>query len=381
MKGPGRQHAGSDLVRYATSDADGTSVDCSVDVDLQFKRIMIVDDEEANRVILKGILQRGGFTQIMALEDPRQAVERFLSFEPDLLIVDYHMPGVTGLALMDRLQPHLPEYFPILMLTADVRQELREQALASGAKDFLNKPVNAAEVQLRVRNLLEARHFHGELQKQNERLEEKVSARTEQLERTQIEMLVRLAKAAEFRDDETGDHIWRVAHTSALIGRELGLDPERVELLLRAARLHDVGKIGIPDGILLKPRGVTAAEFAVIQSHTTIGGDLLSGGTTPLIQMAEVIARTHHERWDGAGYPEGLEGEDIPLEGRILAVADAFDALTHDRAHRRAVSHQAAVEEIQAHRGRQFDPQVVDAFLAIEARGELITEPIANAVG
>lgn len=349
-----------------------------MDVDLQLKRIMIVDDEEANRLILKGILHRGGFTQIVALEDPRQAVERFLAFEPDLLIVDYHMPGVTGLDLIERLRPHLPAYFPILMLTADERVELREDALASGAKDFLTKPVNPTEVRLRVRNLLEARHFHGLLAEQNERLEEKVAARTEQLERAQIEMLVRLAKAAEFRDDETGEHILRVSQTTALIARELGMDAERVELLLRAARLHDVGKIGIPDGILLKPRALTDAEYAVVRTHTTIGADLLSGGSTPLIQMAEVIARTHHERWDGTGYPQGLEGEEIPLEGRILAVADAFDALTHDRAHRRAVTMRTAVEEIVAHRGRQFDPQVVDAFLAIEARGELITEPMAR---
>jgi putative two-component system response regulator len=345
-------------------------------VDVQMKRILLVEDEESTRVLLKGILQRAGFTQVAALEDPRKTVERFLSYRPDLIIIDYHMPLMTGLQAIELLRPHLPEYFPILMLTADERPELRQTALASGAKDFLTKPVNAIEVELRIRNLLEARHFHSLLEEQNERLEEMVMARTEQLEHAQIEMLVRLAKAAEFRDDESGEHVWRVAHTSAAIAREMGMDEDEVNLLLRAARLHDVGKIGIPDGILLKPTLVTDAEFAVIKTHTEIGADLLSGGRTPLMQMAEVIARTHHERWDGTGYPNGLKGAAIPLVGRILAVADTFDALTHDRIHRRAVTIQEAVDEIVAHRGRQFDPEVVDAFLAIEARGELITEPL-----
>lgn len=348
-------------------------------IDLQMKRILIVEDEEANRVLLKNILQRAGFTQVSALEDPRQTVERFQSFEPDLIIIDHHMPVMTGLDVISLLQPHLPEYFPILMLTADERPELREKALASGAKDFLNKPVNSIEVKLRIRNLLEARHFHSLLKDQNEHLEEIVTARTEELEHAQIEMLVRLAKAAEFRDDESGEHVWRVAHTSAMIARELGMPDAQVELLLRAARLHDVGKIGIPDGILLKPSKVTDAEFAVIQTHTTIGADLLSGGRTPLMKMAESIARTHHERWDGTGYPRGLAKEEIPLVARILAVADTFDALTHDRIHRRAVTVQEAVDEIVAHRGGQFDPAVVDAFLTIEARGELITDPLPGA--
>lgn len=348
-------------------------------IDLQMKRILLVEDEEANRVLLKNILQRAGFTQVEALEDPRQTVECFLDFDPDLIIIDHHMPVMTGMDVISLLKPHLPEYFPILMLTADERPELRQKALASGAKDFLNKPVNATEVELRIRNLLEARHFHSLLQEQNERLEEIVSERTAELEHAQIEMLVRLAKAAEFRDDESGEHVWRVAHTSAMIAREMAMDENQVELLLRAARLHDVGKIAIPDGILLKPTRVTEAEFAVIKTHTTIGADLLSGGLTPLMKMAEVIARTHHERWDGTGYPNQLQGSDIPLVARILAVADTFDALTHDRIHRRAVIMREAVDEIAAHRGQQFDPSVVDAFLSIEARGELITDPLPGA--
>lgn len=347
--------------------------------DMQNKRVLVVEDEEANLVLLTGILKRGGFDDVRTLQDPRRTVEVFREYRPDIIVIDHHMPVMTGLDVIKLLRPHLPEYFPILMLTADDRQELRESALASGAKDFVTKPFNPTEVQLRVRNLLEARHFQQLLKAQNERLEEMVQARTSQLESAQIEMLVRLAKAAEFRDDESGEHVWRVAHTSAAIARELGRDPEEVDLLLRAARLHDVGKIAIPDGILLKPGRVTEAEFAVIKAHTSVGADLLSGGHSPLIKMAEVIALTHHERWDGTGYPQGLRGEEIPIVGRILAVADTFDALTHDRIHRRAVSVKEAVDEIVAYRGTQFDPAVVDAFLAIERRGELITDRLPGA--
>lgn len=338
--------------------------------------ILIVDDEETNVVLLKAILQRAGFTQLTAIMDPRKAVERFTSVEPDLLILDYRMPHLNGLEVMEELQGYLPAetYFPILMLTADDRTELREKALAQGARDFLTKPLNSNEVLLRVRNLLEARRFHLQLQDQNERLERMVRERTQQLENTQIEMLIRLAKAAEYRDDESGEHVWRVARTTALLAREIGLPPEEVELLLRAARLHDVGKIAIPDGILLKPGRLTPQEYEVVKSHTTVGANLLSGGQSELIRKAEVIALTHHERWDGTGYPRGLRGEEIPIEGRLLAVADAFDALTHDRLHRDACSPAEAAVEIQRQRGLQFDPAVVDAFMRLFDHGIITSE-------
>ncbi|MEJ2291447.1 MAG: HD domain-containing protein [Deinococcales bacterium] len=187
-------------------------------------------------------------------------------------------------------------------------------------------------------------------------------------------MLIRLAKAAEYRDDDTGEHTWRVARTCALLGQELGLGAEAVDLVLRAARLHDVGKIAIPDGILLKPGALTEAEFEVVKGHARAGAELLSGGRSPLMKLAETIALTHHERWDGTGYPLGLAGDSIPIESRLLAVADTFDALTHDRIHRKAVSPERAVAEIRSQSGKQFDPRVVDAFLLLYERGELITD-------
>jgi len=221
---------------------------------------------------------------------------------------------------------------------------------------------------------LEARYFHQQLANQNERLEDMVRDRTAKLENAQVEMLIRLAKAAEYRDDDTGEHTWRVARTTSLLATELGLPPATADLLVRAARLHDVGKIAIPDGILLKPGRLTEAEFEVVKQHARAGAELLSGGQSPLVQLAETIALTHHERWDGLGYPQGLAGDAIPLEARLLAVADTFDALTHDRIHRKAVSPERAVEVIRENMGKQFDPRVVDAFLVLYARGELITD-------
>ena len=345
-------------------------------MELHHKNIVIVDDEEANIVILKGILQRAGYKQIIAFQDARLFFERFHVIQPDLMLLDFHMPHISGFEVMSWIHEQLPEdaYFPVLMLTADSRTEIKQKALSSGAKDFLTKPYDRTEVLLRIQNLLEARHFHQQLMMQNEWLEKKVKQRTVQLENAQIEMLIRLAKASEYRDDESGEHVWRVARTSALVAQELELDQERVEMILRATRLHDVGKIGIPDGILLKPGKLSDAEYEVVKTHTEVGANLLSGGQSPLIKMAEMIALTHHERWDGTGYPQGLKGDEIPLESRILAVVDTFDAMTHDRAHRRARTLPEAVEEIRAQCGKQFDPEVVNAFIRLYEKGDLITE-------
>jgi len=341
--------------------------------DLRQSRILIVEDEGTNVRVLERLLQHDGYSALVATTDSREAVSLFREFEPDLVLLDLHMPHLDGFQVMEELRPLVPreEYLPILMLTGDLTPAVRERALSAGARDFLTKPFEATEVLLRIRNLLETRFLHRQLKHHNVTLESRVRARTQELAEAQAEILYRLALAAEFRDDVTGRHAERVGVLSALIGGELDLHPDDVELLRRAAPLHDVGKIGIPDVILMKPGPLSPAEFEVMKSHTVIGGRILSGSRYPLLQVAQQIALSHHEFWDGRGYTPGIRGEGIPLVGRIVSVADTFDCFTHERPYKRAASSGEAVEEILRERGRQFDPRVVDAFMRVERSGTL----------
>lgn len=340
---------------------------------LKDRKLVILDDDQTQIVLLESILNHAGFRNFVSLSDPRQIEEIVAKEQPDLLLLDLTMPHRSGLEVM-RLLKHnaLAENFlPILVLTADCRVSIQDEALRGGANDFLTKPFRISEVLLRIQNLLESRLLYLELQEQKQNLEQLVLQRTKQLEQTQIEMLTRLARVGEYRDNESGEHVWRVAELSALLAKELRLPANQVDLLLRASRLHDIGKIAIPDGLLLKPTKLSQQEFAVIQSHTTVGAQLLSGGQSVFMQMAETIALCHHEHWNGSGYPRGLKGEMIPQEARILAVADAFDALTNHRPHRQARPVAEAVREIQAQSGKQFDPTIVEAFSRLYQRGEL----------
>jgi putative two-component system response regulator len=330
-------------------------------------RLLIVDDQPANVRLLERILRSNGYSEVLTTTDSPEVPEIYRTHKPDLILLDLHMPEMDGFEVLERLQVMTAEeaYLPIVVLTADIATEARRRALAAGAKDFLIKPFDAAEVVLRINNLLETRLLHQRLSDRNRDLEIRVSERTQQLERTRLEILERLAIAAEFRDDDTGEHVHRVAHNSALLAGTLGMPPEEVELIRRSSTLHDIGKIGIPDAILLKPGKLTADEFATIKSHTVIGSQILGGSEIPLLRWAEEIARTHHERWDGSGYPKGLSGQSIPIAGRIVTIADVFDALTHDRPYKRAWSVTDAVAEIESQSGRQFDPAVVGAFLDV----------------
>jgi putative two-component system response regulator len=328
-------------------------------------RILIVDDEENNVDILRRVLTRGGFSRIESTTDSREAKRLYIRFRPDLILLDLHMPHVDGLEVMQQLSDIAEAtYLPILILSADVTPEARRDALSRGAKDFLNKPFQPDEILLRIKTLLETRLLYLQIQSQNHVLEAKVRERTRALEEAQMEIVERLAVAAEFRDDNTGQHTQRVGQMSALLAKQLGMADAQVSLVRRAAPLHDVGKIGVPDKILLKLGKLTEEEFAIVKTHTVIGARILSGGKFPLLRLAEEIAFSHHERWDGAGYA-GLSGTGIPLAGRIVAVADVFDALTQQRPYKPAWSIGEAIAEIERQRGQQFDPGVVDAFLRI----------------
>jgi putative two-component system response regulator len=334
--------------------------------------ILIADDNEAHLLFLKQLTESSGYRQVHLTDNPQDVVSFVRDGKVELLLLDLHMPQVDGFEVLKTLRG-LPKtrHIPILALTADDHPSIRARALEHGASDFLSKPLDVAETRLRVKNLLSSRQAYLELNQQKDLLEKQMLERNRQLEVSHVEMLTRLAKAAEYRDDENDEHIWRVAKTAALLAQELKLSQEHCDLIMRAARLHDVGKIAMPDGILFKPTPLSKTEFEVIKTHTTLGAQILSGGHSPLMKMAEMIALTHHERWDGAGYPQGLKGEAIPIEGRILALADTFDVLTHDRSYRRAMSVEDAATEIKKERGKQFDPKVVDAFVNLLRRRKL----------
>jgi putative two-component system response regulator len=328
-------------------------------------RILVVDDEDANIEILRRILTRAGFTRVESTNDSRQATPLYVEHRPDLILLDLHMPHLDGLEVMDQLNEIAEaSYLPILILSGDLTPEARRDALSRGAKDFVNKPFQQDELLLRIKTLLETRFLYIQIQGQNQLLEAKVRERTRELVEAQIEIIERLAIAAEFRDDNTGQHTHRVGQMSALVAKQLGLSDVQVSLIRRAAGLHDVGKIGVPDTILMKMGKLTPEEFEVVKTHTVIGARILSGGKFPLLRLAEEVAFSHHERWDGEGYAR-IRGVDVPLAGRIVAVADVFDALTQQRPYKPAWPVAEAIGEIDRQRGRQFDPGVVDAFLRV----------------
>lgn len=331
-------------------------------------RILAVDDQAANLLFLARTLQRAGCRQVVTEQNPARAVAVFVETEPDLVVLDLHMPEMDGLELMRRLAPIAGgrSGVPFLVLTGDEDEAVKQQALQTGARDFLTKPFSPTELLLRVRNLLEVQQLHRTLRAQNTNLEQMVEQRTRELQQARLEVLNRLALAAEYRDDDTQQHAWRIGCMCGCLARRLGLQDRAVGLIEQAAPLHDIGKIGIRDAVLLKPGKLSEAEFGEIKTHTTIGAQILSGSSSSLLNLAEQIALSHHERWDASGYPAGLGEDEIPLVGRIVAVADVFDALTHERPYKQAWPVKQAVGEILSQRARQFDPEIVDAFAGLD---------------
>jgi len=336
--------------------------------DDQQPSLLIVDDEPENVRLLLRILNRSGYSNVTTTTDSTRVMELHSECNPDLVLLDLNMPTEHGFEVLAKLAPFTTgvEHLPVVIITGDGSPEVKRQALSLGAKDFISKPFDPAEVVLRIRNLLETRVLHQKLRRQNTELETKVAARTRELEASQVEMLERLATAVEFRDDDTGDHTKRVGLLSARLSEAVGLDAATVELIKRAAPLHDIGKVGISDAILLKPGTLTPEERRVMETHTIIGSKMLEKGGSELVRTCQRIARSHHERWDGSGYPDGLAGQAIPLEARIVGVADFLDAVTHSRPYRSGWSLGEALETIRAATGSHFDPSVVKALLSLD---------------
>ena len=328
--------------------------------------ILVVDDEVTNVGLLVKILQRAGYANIASTSQSREVLEIAARHHPDIVLLDLHMPELDGLEVMRVLRAIPDLIFPyVVILTGDDTPDAKQRALSSGAKDFITKPFDASEVILRINNLADLRAMHKQLHQHNLSLEEKVRARTAELERARLDVIERLGMAAEFRDDATGQHTRRVGMTSAAIARALNLPERTVEVIERAAPLHDVGKIAVPDRILLKPGPLDEDEMQVMRTHTTIGARLLGSSGSMLLDVACEIALSHHERWDGEGYPGGLSATAIPLSGRIVALADFFDALSHDRPYRRSIPRDVILNTIDAECGRHFDPDVYAAFRSI----------------
>lgn len=328
--------------------------------------VLIVDDQVENVDLLKRALSRSGYVNLYSTIDAREAAPLYAEHTPDIVLLDIMMPYFDGFEVMAQIQAlSKDDYAPILVLTADDQRETRIKALKCGAKDFLTKPIDRTEVLTRIRNILEVRLLHKEVLRQNAVLEDRVVERTRELHESRLEIMRRLARAAEFRDSDTGAHITRMSLYCAELGRAVGMSAQECDLLLSASALHDIGKIGIPDRVLLKPGPFDTEESNLMKEHVSIGAQILDGSDSKLIQWAAAIARTHHERWDGTGYPEGLRGEEIPLEGRIVAICDVFDALTSSRPYKEAWSVDRAIGELQRGSGAQFDAALVTLFQSI----------------
>jgi putative two-component system response regulator len=361
-------------------------------------RILIVDDEPANVLLLERVLEDAGYSSVRSTTQPLEVEALYGTFGPDIVLLDLHMPVMDGFAVMRRLAELVgaDDYVPIIVLTADVAHKTKHAALAGGAKDFVTKPFDHAEILARVGNLLDTRYLHVLLRRQNELLEDKVRDRTSELrdalvrlkeaERdcrlAQEETIHRLSLAADFRDDETSRHIERMSRYCAILAAQTGKDEKETELLRVAAKMHDIGKLGIPDSILLKPGTLTAEEFDVMKRHADIGHQILDGSRSELGRTGAMLAWTHHEKVDGSGYPRGLRGEEIPVEGRIAAIADVFDALTTDRVYRKAFSVPDSLATMREGRGTHFDPTLLDLFfdsldLVLATRDRLDRVPIA----
>jgi putative two-component system response regulator len=330
--------------------------------------LVIVDDHQPNVLALEALLGQWGVGQVAATTNSSEAFALCAETRPDLVLLDLHMPAPDGFEVMRQLrrlaEPSLP--LPVLVLSADITPEAKRRALGLGARDFLTKPFDPLEAELRVRNLIAARRHEAALANRSDELEQAVRARTHDLEQSRLEVLDRLALAAEYRDDLTGAHTRRVATTARALAVELGLSADALRMIELAAPLHDVGKIGVPDAILRRPGRLSADERGVMRRHTLIGARMLAASESPILQTAERIALRHHERWDGAGYPEGLAGEQIPMAARIVAVADVFDALCCTRPYKPPWSIDRAASEVVEASGGQFDPDVVQAFTRLD---------------
>lgn len=343
-------------------------------------QILVIDDNRTNLVLIQELLLKLPACTSTLMQSPDEALAWCHNHTPDLVIVDFMMPGMDGIEFTRRFR-QLDENadIPVLMITANTQMDVRYDALEAGLNDFLTKPINKAEFLPRVRNMLSLRRSRQMLADRALLLSEEIRKATADLRMQERETIFRLSKLAEYRDPETGAHIMRMAHYSRHIARNMRLPVEEQDLILQASPMHDIGKVAIPDHILLKPGKLEPAEFDLIKTHSAIGHEILKNSPSRMLQASAVIALSHHEKFDGTGYPAGIKGEDIPLYGRITAVADVFDALTSDRPYKKAFDIETAMKIIREGDGTHFDPACVRAFFhdwdtVLQIKGSFVDE-------
>lgn len=336
--------------------------------------ILIVDDEESNVRLVRSALSKTGCTNLHCTTRPESVLAFCQSNPVELILLDLSMPKLHGLDLMQLLQAEMDAPPQIIVLTALTSSEDKITALELGALDYLTKPLHIHELVLRVRNGLRLVRLNRDLTHERDNLDAEIKRQTLELEQTRDEILYRLGRATEFRDNETGNHVSRMSESVYLLALAATKDEAFANQLRKAAQMHDVGKIGIPDGVLMKPGKLDPQEFNVMKSHTRIGYDILVDAKTPLMKIAAEIALSHHERWDGSGYPNGARGNEIPLESRIVALCDVFDALRSDRPYKVAWKLEDAVDYIRRESGKHFDPELAALFLTLIDKVEAVRQ-------
>jgi putative two-component system response regulator len=342
-------------------------------------KILAVDDEEQWIKLIESSLKELDYHILTA----RDGVEALLMVErelPDVILLDISMPGINGIEVAKSIKKNeKTRLIPIVMLSGLHDVEHRIEAMQAGADDFLSKPVDTQELVTRVKTLLKVKKYNDYMHNYQEELEKEVEEKTKEIKDTSLETIYYLARASEFRDEETGNHTKRLSKLAASLYYALGRSGDETETIMYAAPMHDVGKIGIPDSILLKPDKLIAKEWEIMQKHTVIGGKILEGSRSKYVKMGHEIAISHHEKWNGSGYPRGLRNDDIPLSGRVTAVVDVFDALTSKRPYRSVpYSVSEAFDIIRNDRGKHFDPRVADAFLSMRKTVAQITDKYEN---